>query len=314
MTQGNSRSETFKTRDAASYDSVTRAFDRYTELLTQPLAAHLVRLARLKPSDHVLDIGTGTGVVAFRVANQLSAEGRVLGVDLSEGMLAAARVKAGSAALGGRVEFRRMDAEALDLPDGAFDAVVSLFALLHFPDPLKALREMFRVLRPRGRLVVAVGSDPRLMSRAGVVEVVRHLRDWGSKARGRLLTAPRFLEALARQHFPVAQEPEESPVAQRHRNRSGVVPGLVHGAGFTNLQTDWEGHQAVIATPEEFWELQCTFSSIARKRLASASPEQREALREEFMVRCRQVQARGGRLVYPFAAFFVVAKRPAEKQ
>jgi hypothetical protein len=70
----------------------------------------------------------------------------------------------------------------------------------------------------------------------------------------------------------------------------------------------------VIATPEEFWEIQCTFSSIARKRLAAAPPEKVTSLREQFLERCREVQGRGGRLVYPFGAFFVAAERPEGNQ
>jgi hypothetical protein len=62
-------------------------------------------------------------------------------------------------------------------------------------------------------------------------------------------------------------------------------------------------------TPEEFWEIQRTFSSIARKRIAGAAPEMVNLLREDFLRKCRDVQERGGRLVYPFAAFFVVARR-----
>jgi hypothetical protein len=76
------------------------------------------------------------------------------------------------------------------------------------------------------------------------------------------------------------------------------------------VQTDWQGHQAVIETPEEFWEIQRTFSSIARKRLSTALPEKIESLRQEFLERCRTVQSRGGNLVYPFAAFYVSALKP----
>ena len=81
-------------------------------------------------------------------------------------------------------------------------------------------------------------------------------------------------------------------------------------AGFTGIRTHWEGHEATIADPEEFWMIQRTFSSIARKRLEERSPEEVAALRSEFLDRCRTTQARGGRLVYPFAAFYVSAERP----
>jgi ubiquinone/menaquinone biosynthesis C-methylase UbiE len=312
MVKVDSRPETFKTRDAGSYDAVTQEFDRFTERLSRPLAEHLVTLARLRPVDRVLDIGTGTGVVAFTAAKQLTAEGRLLGVDLSEGMLAAARAKAADGHWPCPIEFRKMDAEALDLPDKSVDVVLSLFALLHFPDALKALREMRRVLRPGGRLALAVGSGPRLFSGAGLVEAVKHLRDRVAVSQGKLLKAPQFLDALAEKYLPAPAEPEISHVAESHQNRSRVVPELVCRAGFCRMATDWKGHLAEFTDPEEYWELQATFSSIARKRLAGAPPEKLAALREEFLRRTREVRACGGRLVYPFAAFFVAAERPED--
>src|SRR5579872_1934943 len=154
----------FKTRDAASYDSLTGEFERFTQRFTQPLAERLVELAALGTSHRVLDVGTGTGVVALAAAAETSFRGTIIAVDLSGGMLAAAQSKVLNQGLTRRVAFARMDAEQLALQNASFDTVISLFALLHFPNPLSALREMFRVLRPGGRLVIAVGSGPPLFS------------------------------------------------------------------------------------------------------------------------------------------------------
>lgn len=157
-----SASLTFKTKDATSYDSLTGEYNLFTERFSGPLAERMISLGQVIPSDRVLDVGTGTGVVALRAARQVGPHGKVLGVDFSEGMLATSQAKALVAGLSDRAEFRKMDAEALDLAGGSFEVVVSLFALLHFPNPLVALKEMFRVLRPGGRLVLAVGSGPPL--------------------------------------------------------------------------------------------------------------------------------------------------------
>jgi len=304
-----SDSQTFKTRDATSYDAVTEQFDFFTERLTSPLAARLVSLAEIKPSDSVLDIGTGTGVVALLAAKKIAEDGKVHGIDLSEGMLATATAKAEKFGLEEKVKFSQMDAENLEFEAGTFDAVVSLFALLHFPNPLTALKEIYRVMRPGGRFVVAIGSRPPLFSASGLNHLVKVFPDLVRRKQGRQLAAPGFLDSLVEQHLPKAEEQEESDLASHSHNRTSDVSELVRSAGFKILQTDWQSHQAQLATPEDFWEIQRTFSSISRKRLSNAAPEKVESLRREFFEQCRTVQSRGGSLVYPFAAFYVVAEK-----
>ena len=296
-------SPSFKARDAASYDPVAETFDRLSRRFSAPLARRMVSLAGLHPGDRVLDVGTGTGIVALEAVARVLPGGSVLGIDLSEGMLETAR----SRAVAG-VEFRRMDAEALELEDGSFDVVLSLFALLHFPDPLRALREMHRVLRPGGRLVLAVGSGPPLVSLDGFRAGLRRVAEIGRKLLGRELTAPGFLDHIVETQFPERERHETTHLAQGH-GKTHSVPALVREAGFLSVRTSWEGYRPVVETPEEFWEVQHTYSSLARKRLADATPEMVSRVREKFLEASRRVLARGGRLRYPYAAFFVAARR-----
>lgn len=302
--------ERFKSEDAASYDPVSEHFARFSERLSAPLAQRIVALAQLSPGARVLDVGTGTGIVALAAAEAVGEGGRVVGIDLSDGMLLTARRYAERAGLAGRVDFHCMDAESLEISDSSFDAVVSLFALLHFPNPSVALKEMRRVLRPGGQLVLGIGGAPPVLSRAGLVHGFRRLFELAQRLRGRRLEAPAFLNALVERHLPRRDAEEETELAKHHMGRGSGVAALVEAAGFEDVRTCWEGYQTVLDTPEEFWDLQRTFSSIARKRMASVPQHQIDALRKKFLARAAAVQSRGGRLVYPVGTFFVAAVRP----
>ncbi|MDP9096045.1 MAG: methyltransferase domain-containing protein, partial [Pseudomonadota bacterium] len=163
-----------KQSDAASYDEVAAAFDALTERYAAPLADRMLLLASPKPNDRILDAGTGTGLVALRAARLVPA-GSVVGIDHSPGMLSTAERKAAERGLTGTVHFRQMDAETLQFADASFDAVLSLFMLYHLPDPLAALKEFHRVVRPGGRLVLGVGRGPDLFSKAGLIQAGRRV-------------------------------------------------------------------------------------------------------------------------------------------
>ena len=106
--------------------------------------------ARIGPGESVLDVACGTGVLACAALDRVGPQGTVAGLDPNPDMLSVARRKSG------RIAWREGRAESLPFPDGSFDAVVSQFGLMFFDDRPAALREMMRVLRPDGRMAVAV--------------------------------------------------------------------------------------------------------------------------------------------------------------
>jgi SAM-dependent methyltransferase len=118
----------------------------------------LIARASLVPGEHVLDVACGSGLVAFRAAEAVGPHGQVVGVDLSGQMLDAARRRAEERYVR-NASFQRMDAEDLQIPDASFDVVLCALGLMYMPEPEQAVREMRRVLRPGGRMLVAVWGE-----------------------------------------------------------------------------------------------------------------------------------------------------------
>ena len=130
------------------FDEIAPIYDAWAGGQHGRVAARLVELAAPKQGEYVLDVGTGTGVVAHLVASAVS-PGTVIGVDLSERMLSIARSK------GTRVKFLGMAAEHLVLKPETFDLITMGDALTYFADPNEALAEAARVLRVGGRLALS---------------------------------------------------------------------------------------------------------------------------------------------------------------
>lgn len=123
--------------------------------------------AMIKPGQRVLDVACGTGALTRTISERAGPSGFVAGVDINDGMLAVARANAPE------ITWDAGQAEALPAATGCFDAVVSQFGLMFFEDQPAALREMMRVLRPGGRLAVAVwdslGHTPGYAAMTGLL-------------------------------------------------------------------------------------------------------------------------------------------------
>lgn len=138
-----------------------RAAAHYDALWQSQLAgasSAMLRGAGLTPGQCVLDVACGTGAVTLAASRSVGPRGSVVGVDLSASMVDAARRAAAGAGIT-NISWTRMGGEALALSDAGFDAALCAFGLMYMPDPEAALREMHRVLRPGGRLALAVWGE-----------------------------------------------------------------------------------------------------------------------------------------------------------
>ena len=120
--------------------------------LFQQWAVPVLEAAETSRDDHLLDVGCGTGVVAREAIARVGRDGRVVGIDPNDGMLAVARKTLG-------VDWRKGVAEDLPFDDDTFDVVVCQFAMMFFEDRDQAVREMQRVLRPGSRVAIATWAS-----------------------------------------------------------------------------------------------------------------------------------------------------------
>jgi SAM-dependent methyltransferase len=166
---------------AWTYDLVASRYDRIKQFVPIDeawfLASPIVRALQGTEDPVILDVATGTGQLPLALM-QAGFQGRVIGLDLSQGMIRQANLKL--QAYGGRVSFIWQDAMRLPFANGTFEAVTCFESLEFMPRPLAALEEMVRVLAPNGVLVVTnrVGAEARLLP-------------------GRTLSRPEFQRSLA---------------------------------------------------------------------------------------------------------------------
>ena len=137
------------------WDKASAAYETFWQNQLKPAQDRLLEMADIQNGEKVLDLACGTGLVSFRAAADAGKEGMVLGTDISDKMIELATSNGIEKNLS-NIKFQRMDAEDLPLTAQSFDVVLCALGLMYMPNPLKAMKEIYRVLRPGGRAVAAV--------------------------------------------------------------------------------------------------------------------------------------------------------------
>lgn len=145
------------------FDNIAPSYDKLNHRLSWNIDRGWRRKAiRQLAAEHpqqLLDIATGTGDFAIMAAKMLKPQ-RIVGADISEGMMEIGRRKVMQMNLQDTVTFEKQDCMSLDYPDGSFDAVTAAFGIRNFPDLDKGLHEMCRVLRKGGQLSIVELTTP----------------------------------------------------------------------------------------------------------------------------------------------------------
>jgi ubiquinone/menaquinone biosynthesis C-methylase UbiE len=214
-----------KAKAAATYDAAADHFDDEPLSFWDKIGRNTVARLGLMSGASVLDVGCGTGASALPAAQAVGAHGSVLGVDLAASLLDRARRKATSSGFT-NVEFRLADMTTLGYPDGRFDAVVSVFSIFFVPDMEGLVRELWRMVRPGGKLAVTT---------------------WG----------PRMFEpAYSRWLLAVKEERPDLHSAFNPWDRItdvASVERLLLDGGVTNVEVTAEGGLQPLRSAEDWW-------------------------------------------------------------
>jgi demethylmenaquinone methyltransferase/2-methoxy-6-polyprenyl-1,4-benzoquinol methylase len=153
-----------KEQVATMFNNISKKYDLLNHLLSMGIdilwRKKAVRLLKKEQPKHILDIATGTGDFALE-ALSLKPE-KIIGVDISEGMLEVGRRKMKRKGVDHLIEMQVGDSENLQFPDNHFDAVIVAFGVRNFENLEKGLAEMLRVTRPGGTVVIIEISKPRV--------------------------------------------------------------------------------------------------------------------------------------------------------
>ncbi len=154
----------------------------FVPAIFEPWTKHLIECAGVKKGSHVLDVACGSGVLTRHAFARSGQTGRVVGVDLAPGMIAAAHeVEPG-------IEWVLGSAEALPYDSATFDCVISQFGMMFFQDRQMAASEMFRVMKPGGKLAIAVWNS--LEHNRAYGDIIAVLDEQVSTAAGDALRMP----------------------------------------------------------------------------------------------------------------------------
>jgi ubiquinone/menaquinone biosynthesis C-methylase UbiE len=153
-----------KAKAAATYDAAADHFDDAPLGFWERIGKRTIDRLALATGAKILDVGCGTGASALPAAQAVGAKASVIGVDLSARLLERARTKAKARGIT-NIEFRVADMTSLGYPDAHFDAVVSVFSIFFVPDMEGLVRELWRMVRPGGKLAVTTWG-PRIFEPA----------------------------------------------------------------------------------------------------------------------------------------------------
>jgi len=257
----------------------------FVERRVQAVNDLLLARSAVAPGENVLEIGCGTGAATIPFAEAVGERGRVVGIDISEPMLAGARKRITESALR-NVTLLQADAQTHRFEPDSFDLITSRFGVMFFADPVAAFSNLLPTARPGGRLCFAC---------------------WASLEANRHWLIP--YDVALRHLGPPAPKPPHAPGPMAFSDPD-YVRSFLGAAGFNAVEIHRETPDIVGSTPEEEAEHACIMGPSGRL-IDEKQPNEavRETIQRE-MTEAFAVHARGGEMLLPSTVFLVTARRP----
>ena len=211
------------------------------------LAGWLCDAAGIKPGQTVLDLACGAGQPSATAAVRVRPGGRVVATDLSPDMVAVTRRTAQRLGLD-NLDAREMDAQALAFPDASFDAATCRFGLMFPPDPVKAVSEIHRVLKPGARFATAV---------------------WDVPAKNPFFTS---ITKVLGEFVPMPPPDPTAPGVFRLAP-PGELERVLKAGGFSSVTVEARPITLKYGSLDEYWQIQTELAAPLRAALASLSAE-----------------------------------------
>jgi len=276
---------------ADEYSRMAVAYDRNVVPFFEPMARRVVDLAEPKSGELVLDLATGTGLLARLVAPKVEPQSLVA-IDLADGALAVASHRSG--ALGLRnIRFEMMDVRNIVYRGGLFDAVVCSFGIPSVGFS-RVFGEVFRVLKPGGRFVFAKWGERADPAVAAFDEL---LEKYAVQSPTERLREIREARAFTRSH------PDYKPSFDAQ-----ALAASLQRVGFRDVEVHEDVTRPTFTPPDRYLDLRLAYGESDRE-VAEMDPSSREAFRRDLAARHRPL-ARDGVLTVAWKVHYLSARKP----
>lgn len=255
----------------------------YVDRRAAPVTARLLALADAKPGQRVLELGCGPGGLGLEAARLVGPTGHVVFSDVAQEMTDVALERAAERGIR-NVSGRQLDLEEIDEAEASYDVVLCREGLMFALDHVRALREIYRVLKPGGRVALSVWGPRARNPWLGLVF------DEASKILGRPVPPPGIPGPFS------LDEPDRLTTAFSHSK-------------FVNITAGEVAVDALAANFDEFWERTSALAGPLTKILASLSPAARDQLKSNSRVAFASYES-GGIPKIPGVALVAAGTRP----